>query len=469
MNNWRLLQYKTQPYNHQRQVIDKSIDILECERSVALFMEMSTGKTFCIIKLSEFLQNIAQSVSNTVIICPKSLQDTWENEITKHGSYNSKILKWDSCRVKTKKYKKELASFKNYTGVKYFIVNIEAFSRENEHLKYILKEPGYFCALDESTFIKNHKAQRTKRSIDYTKKAKYKAILTGMEIEKSILDIYAQFDFLRPGFWGKNFYKWRGTYAILQEVQLPNRRPFKIVKGFRKVDELKDIIKPYTIRIQKKDCFDLPEKIFQSIPVTMNKEQQTVYDDMKEKLFTEYKGHVLTAANKAALFTRFRQITGGFMPETGDSLGDNVKLKTILDDCEAYPGKIIIWSCFKESIKNIKKSLDKEYKTIVYYGEEKGDLNEFRDNSEVKFLIMNPQTGAYGLNLQFTSLSYWYDLPLSLGHWSQANDRQHRPGQEKSVIIKSIICKDSIDTRLVKLLQNKKEISQSFRGIGDFI
>jgi len=481
---------KTKPYDYQLQAIYTAHDNLIKTGYAAFFAEMGTGKTlmslYTIIRLHE-----AGKIASAVLVCPKTLTGTWRAEIEKHINIKSgglKILVWDSVKSKTEKWKREFLLF-NKARIKIFIANIESFQQRNKYLESLITGIGRagdsIILTDESSKIKSPTANRTKNLIKLSALFSYRVILTGTEITNTILDLYTQFEFLKNNFWAtKNYFTFRARYAVLEDEYAAGGRTFKKVVGFQRINELMQKVSPHIIRLRKEDCLDLPEKIYQTIEFEMPKEMRRVYDELKSDLHTEYKGSELKVIQKIAMFTRFRQICGGFFPgetktdltgeailteKAGRYISENPKLDYILDEAGDTEQKTIIWCSFVDEIKKVHHEISNQKEILhsnYYHGglsqdERVRELDLFK-SEQGKFLVINPQTGAYGLNLQFCSLAYYYTLPLSPEQYWQSQDRIHRIGQKNHPVYKIMIYKNSIEERIFKLLDQKKTIADSF-------
>ena len=117
-------------------------------------------------------------------------------------------------------------------------------------------------AIDESTTIKNPEAKRTKNIVELGKNAKYKRILTGSPVTKSPLDLYKQCEFLDPWLLDHtSWYTFRTRYAVMKNMSF-NGRTFQKVVGYKNLGELSEKLKPFSNRVLKDDCLDLPKKTF---------------------------------------------------------------------------------------------------------------------------------------------------------------------------------------------------------------
>jgi SNF2 family DNA or RNA helicase len=376
------------------------------------------------------------------------------------------VVRWEN--KKTKKHKAELESLFSHE-FPILIVRLEMYQKKNDALRSFLNryfEKPTMIILDESSKIKNVTTQRAPRLIEYTQGAAYKTILTGTPWTESPLDIFSQMEFMQSGFWyryngawststlKKHWYIFRNRYAVMQEI--------------RTSEEIARKIQGYVTQQKKVDWVDLPEKMFQTLHVEMDKEQAKAYRSMRDKLILEHGDEVLTAQNAAVLLTRLRQIAGGFYPETGEPISSKIAgIEMLLEDVSEYSGKVVIAASYVAEIEGIAKSLRKEYgeeSVATYYGGTKNrdeELVRFKDGP-AQFLVLNPQSGAYGLNLQFASLMYLYSRPYSYEQNAQLEDRIHRPGMKGSAMYKEIIHVGSVQEKVLKAVKKKKDLVDAF-------
>lgn len=483
--NWKL-----PPFEYQGEAITQGVKGLALNRFFAFFMEMGTGKTKCTLNTAEILK-AKKYIKAMIILAPKPLMSTWVDEIEKHTYLDCNILSWDSNKVKTKTFQKDLQRMFSQKGKKFpvFIINVEAFQTKNINLDRVLhqfSEVRTLVALDESTKIKNPKANRTNNIIDkFDNQNFFKLILTGTEITNSLLDLYAQFEFLKKGFWRmRNFWAFHARYAmtiehktkpvIVNGAVVRKSQKFKKVVGFRRTEELHNKIDNHFYRALADDCLDLPERIYSNLTVVMNPEQKRVYTELKNNLFTEYGDNDLEVTVKMVLFGYFRQIVGGFFPGTEEMIGTtNPKFEALKADTMEYDGKVVVFANFVNEIKYITEELNNTYKEEValpYYGEVKYTQREINKRSFIedplekrKFLVINPATGSFGLNLQVASLMYWYGRSMSPEENWQGDKRIHRIGQKHHCVYKEIRAKGSVDTKLNMLLTSKTNLKKRFQ------
>ena len=290
--------FKTKPYEHQREAMHRSIPM----NAYGFFMEMGTGKSKVLIDSIACLSNLHQ-IDFALIIAPKGVYRNWINkEIPQHfpNDIRHSIRAWQASQ--NKGYKEDTKAFflNKEPGVKIFVMNVESFSSAKGKTagEWMAEKFGRhgLIAIDESTTIKNHKAKRTKSLLKIASKFKYKRLLTGSPVTKSPMDLFAQFQFLDPTILGyDSFYAYQGRYAVLQKRSM-GAHSFQQVLGYRNLEELSVKIEPYTYRVLKKDCLDLPEKTYTVRNVGLTMEQLRMYKDLQKEAMTLLEGGGLVSA-----------------------------------------------------------------------------------------------------------------------------------------------------------------------------
>lgn len=478
MSHWDKIPHKSTPRENQKIAIDNAVDGCAGPGFHGLLLEMSLGKTKVSLNTAEILRHYG-ALNRVLIVCPKAIQGVWIDEIPLHTHIDTEPLIWENKDTYKYKARQREALEAEFPVV---IVRLEMFQTKNAKLDLFLKE--YFeeptlVILDESSKIKNVTTNRAPRLIEATRDSAYRLILTGTPWTESPLDIFSQMEFLKEGFWyaykgdwktnvlKKHWYIFRNRYAVMQNMTVGEGRTFKVMVGTRRTEEIAKKITPYVTQQKKVDWLDLPPKIYQTLHVEMGKAQADAYKQMKNTLILEHGDEILTAQNAAVLLTRLRQIAGGFFPETGEPIAKNIAgIDTLLEDVDGYDGKVVIAATYVAEIKGIADALTKGYgedQVCTYYGgteNREEEIARFRDRA--KFLILNPQSGAYGLNLQFSSLMYLYSRPFSYEQNAQLEDRIHRPGMTGTAVYKEIIHLGTVQEKVLKAVAKKKDLVEEF-------
>jgi SNF2 family DNA or RNA helicase len=521
------------PYKHQQE----AFDFIKRKDSFALFMDMGTGKSKVILmKLLHLIEK--NEIDKTLIIVPNYLKYSWiSDHFEPHFEkpYDSYIY---TGNIISQKEKTRFNNFCISGKFKVFVINVEAFqsSTVDVWVKEFFKiTKKCMIVIDESTIIKNPKAKRTVKILNGFKNFQYKAILSGTPSPASPSDLYSQFDFLKTLFFNCNYFQFKHKYTIFTQQKTQNHvrydailteKDYNIIKNalkkntitaeylnelsikynvsesniirinkmfsyspYKDLDKLNEQISTITFKVMKKDCLDLPDKIYEKIIVELNPEQIRMYKELTKDFFTSYDESQLTVVNTITLLCRLKQITGGIFPfidinfDSNDiteidsiinrkmsikRIDNNPKIKAIIEDIENSQAdtSIVIWSNFVECIKYLYDEISfHKYTCATYYGEtnDREFIIEQFKNKQIKILIANPMTAGMGLNLQVSCLHYFYDNSYRADLRTQAEDRSHRIGQTNKVVYKDVIAKNTIDEKIYQLVQNKINLLNYFK------
>lgn len=463
--------FKYQPYAHQLKALEKSWD----KDEYALFCEMGTGKSKILIDNFSMLYDQGR-IDAVLVVAPKGVYKNWQRkEVPDHlpEHIEADIIVWSPNHTKKQLDHLSLA-FKDDDNLKILVMNVEAFSTDKgvQFAKKFVSAKKCFMAVDESTTIKNRSAKRTKNIIDVGGYAKYRRIATGSPITKTPMDLYSQCDFLNPHLLGfGSFFTFQARYCKMWRRSV-GTHSFNQVVGYQNLDELTANLDRFSYRVLKKDCLDLPEKIYIKRLVELTPEQRRVYDQLKTIALAVFEKGVVTAANALTQILRLQQVCSGFL-KTDDGriepLPSN-KLNELMEVLEEVDGKVIIWANYTHDIEAIAKSLKEEYgedSVRTYYGDTKAEdrqqiVTDFQDpKNPLRFFVGQPRTGGYGLTLtEAQTVIYFsnsYDLEVRL----QSEDRAHRIGQKNNVTYIDIVTEGTVDEKILEALRDKIDIAST--------
>jgi SNF2 family DNA or RNA helicase len=329
-------------------------------------------------------------------------------------------------------------------------------------------------AIDESTTIKNPKAKRTKNILEIAKLAPYRRIMTGSPVTRNPLDLYTQCEFLDPRHLDfSSYYAFRNRYAEMKTMHVSGRS-IQVVGGFRHLDELADSLKPFSYRVLKQDCLDLPDKIYMKREVQLTPEQKKLYEQMRKEALATLNGKTVTTMTALTQLMRLHQITCGHFAADDGTVQEikNNRLAELLDVLEEIEGKAIIWAHYQHDVRNIYKLLEDKYgpgSVVHYYGKTLPDqrdyaIKNFKENDRVRFFVGTPQTGGYGITLVQANTVIYYSNGYDLEKRMQSEDRAHRIGQKKKVTYVDLIAEDTVDNKIVKSLRKKINIAAEVMG-----
>lgn len=429
-------------------------------------MEMGTGKTRTII---EIVKQRAHKIDRVVWFCPVSLKSTIRLEILKHTDCED-IYQFD-----------DKTTADNIPNVRWIIIGLESLSSSNR-VTFAVNElitDKTFVILDESSYIKGHKAKRTERATFLTEKAKYRFVLTGTPLSQGVEDLFSQMKFLSPKILG-----YRSWYTFARNhLEYSETHPGLIVRSHN-TDQLAAKIAPYVYQVTKAECMELPGKKYRTKYCSLTSDQQYAYQMAKDKMLFEidfdedFKPYTIFR-----LYGALQQISSGFWNRRICSRGqldpddkyefltfqDN-RLETLLDivDEISEPDKIIIWAKFRYDINRIVSGLREKYgseSVAVFTGDTKikdrqQEVDKFK--SSARFFVATQSCGGHGLTLNEASYVIFYSNSFKYSERLQAEDRCHRMGQDKTVQYVDIIS-SGIDEKIWSSLSKKENVADSFR------
>ena len=465
--------FKTKPYAHQLKALEMSWN----KESFAYFMEMGTGKSKVLIDNISMLYDKGK-INGALIVAPKGVVKNWyEQEIPIHmAKHVEKVsILWQANITKTQEEKLN-SLFKNEVKLHILIMNVEAFSTKKgvEFAGRFLNSHSAMMAIDESTTIKNPSAKRTKSILGLSNMAKYRRILTGSPVTKSPLDLYTQCQFLDSWLLGhSSFYTFKNRYAIMKNMFF-NGRTFQKVVGYKNLSELSEKLKPFSHRVLKDDCLDLPKKTFMKRIIQLSSDQLKIYSQMKQLALAEMNGKRITTATALTQVMRLQQITCGHFKADDGSTQEipNNRTGELIDVLHEIEGKVVIWAHWLRDVNLIIREIVKEFGEgccVDYFGltpqsERQENIKKFQEDEKVRFFVGTPQTGGYGITLTAASNMIYYSNGYDLEKRKQSEARIDRIGQTKPMTYIDILAENTIDERIVLALRKKINIATEVMG-----
>jgi hypothetical protein len=419
--------------------------------------DMGLGKTLQTISFLQYLKLENKKAAPSLIIAPTSLIFNWKNEIEKFCPTLKLLTFVGPNRLENKD------KFGEYDLV------ISTYGSLLNDVEFLKEFKFNYVVLDESQAIKNPNSKRYKavRLLhSYNKIA-----LTGTPIENNTFDLYAQLNFLNPGLLGNmSHFKTSFSDAIDKE------------KSIESSQLLSKIISPFVLRRTKEQVAkELPDKTESVIYCEMETEQRKVYDSFKNK----YRDYLLSkidenGVEKSQMYileglTKLRQICNStaLINEEQDYGNYSVKLESLIENIKEKTGnhKILVFSQFVKMLKIIKTRLEEDQILYEYLdGETKNrqeKVENFQNNTNIRVFLISLKAGGTGLNLTEADYVFIVDPWWNPAVENQAIDRCYRIGQTKNVMAYRMICKDTIEEKIVALQSNKKALASSIISIDE--
>lgn len=450
------LTYKLKPFPYQEEGIRYGLN----HDRWLLLDQMGLGKTFQIIHIAEELK-ARNLIEHCFIVCGiNTLKSNWKNEIKIHSNESAIILgekkKRDgSISIIPLSVEERANQLKNKIDEFFIICNIENFRNES-FVKAFKKSSNRIdmIVVDEAHVIKNPQSSQAKGLIKCT--AQYMIAATGTLILNDPTDTYMSLRWI--GKEKTSFTNFKNYYCEFS----PYIRG--AITGFKNLDVLKEEIASCSLR-RTKDILNLPEKTIINELVDMNEDQTKFYEDVKKGIKDQVDKVELSTDMLLSMISRLRQVTAcpTFLTSQDIKSSKLERAKSLIDEILANNEKVVVMSSFIESIKLLETYL-KGYPYLVCDGETLPcdiDRNKelFQNNPDYKILLCTWQKMGTGHTLNAASYMIHIDTAWTFGKFDQTCDRIHRIGTKKPVFIYNLICKNTIDERVVQLLEDKKALS----------
>ncbi|MCD8364057.1 MAG: SNF2 family helicase [Lachnospiraceae bacterium] len=414
--------------------------------------EMGLGKTLQMIAVMlAGKEACAQRESAlSLVVCPASLVFNWGEEFARFAP-KLKVLPVVGTQGERR------AKIASATDYDVLVTSYDLLKRDidlYEDLRFDIE------VIDEAQYIKNHTTAAAK-AVKVVKSA-HRFALTGTPIENRLSELWSIFDYLMPGF----LY----TYEVF-------RRDFEtpIVKYQDELAmaRLQKMTGPFILRRLKEDVLkDLPEKLEEVRYVRLDGAQQKLYDGQVLRMRKLIGGQNDEDFNKnkfavLAQLTRLRQICCDPSLCFADYRAESAKVDACMELIgSAMDGghRMLLFSQFTSMLDILKTRLTQE--KIAYYTitgstpkEERLRLvKEFNEGSVPVFLI-SLKAGGVGLNLTGANVVIHYDPWWNVAAQNQATDRAHRIGQTKKVTVYKLIAKDTVEEKILKLQETKRDLA----------
>ncbi len=456
------------PMEHQQRMLDKVWNL----PAAAWFAKMGTGKTFAAIHLAcaRFKAGLIDSV---VIVCPSTLRSTWRKELEKFATveYDYKIHETKASWLK------EFYADRKSKRLQILAVSVEGLGVSEALFDSVC---GFFVGRDvmlvndESSRIKNPDAKRTQRAIEFRDASKYRIILNGTPIALGIKDLWSQYEFLDPNIIGSgDYWSFKTRYLVMGGYEN------KEIVGVQNIEELMRLIEPYTVEVSK-DVLNLPPKVLKPRYVQATPEQKSLLRLIKKGESPDPNAPLIKVDNVLERVLRWRQVVGGWLPRM-DPLTEKVMLEPLKENpkmdafmeviADNFEGsKFIIWSSFIHEIEYIIGKLSEKYgreSVAGYYGatdkEERSRIEDaYCNDPRLRFFVGNPATAGLGLTLisGYDDIMVYYSGTNAYIDRAQSEDRAHRIGQKRSVVVVDMVMEKTIDEQIIAAITEKMGVEE---------
>jgi non-specific serine/threonine protein kinase len=412
--------------------------------------DMGLGKTLQTISFLQFLKEKYPG-STQLVVCPTSLIFNWENEIQKFCPSLTTYTYYGGQREFTETH------FTTYDVV---LTTYGMVRNDLEHLGLFLWQ---YVILDESQSIKNPDAQVTKAVNKLN--AVNRIILSGTPVQNNTADLFAQFNFLNPGLLGTREYFNREFAHAIDKLG-----------SKEKTQHLKKLIHPFTLRRTKEQVAkDLPDKTVSILWCTMEAEQRKIYNQYKDN----YRNQLLKRIDEEGLgksgiyvlegLLRLRQLCDhpALVKDPAIDTTRAVKIEELVREVQENAGinKLLVFSQFTEMLHIIRDEFTAAGITYCYLDgktsaeKRREQVQTFQEDTTIKAFLISLKAGGVGLNLTVADYVFLVDPWWNPAAEQQAIDRAHRIGQTRKVFAYKMICKDTVEEKILKLQERKKMLA----------
>ena len=411
---------------------EKALKMTKSQNKVAYYLDMQLGlgKTFV---GSEKMNELGARIN--LVVCQKSKVQDWYEHIQIY--YPHKKI-YDLTKPK------QLGDFYGMAMSERFdcvgIINYDLIFRRPE----LAKLKDFTLMLDESSLVQNENSKRS-RFILRKLKPKNVILLSGTPTGGKYEKLWSQCKLLG---WPITKTSYWNTY-IRYHYEEGNGFPFKVVDGYKNVENLKQKLREYgAVFMKSNEVFNLPEQIESKIYVGVTKEYRKFNKDS-----------IVTFENQE--FVGDTTLTKMLYERMLCGYANSDKLKAFCDLLESTEDRLIVFYNFNSELNELQDIMFKKYpdRPISWVNGSSKILLRYED-SENSVTFIQYQAGAMGLNLQKANKIVYFTPPLSSELFEQSKKRIHRIGQDKSCLYYYLICRNSIEERIYRTLAMRRDYTE---------
>lgn len=438
------------PYPYQQYCINRIIT----DPYLGLFLDMGLGKTVITLTGLHSLKYYYWQIRKVLIIAPKKVaESTWSKEADK----------WE--HLKNLRISVVLGTAKQRLTALNADADIYIINRENT--QWLVEYYGHnwpfdVVVLDESSSFKNHQAKRFKALKAIRPHINRIIELTGTPSPHGLTDLWAQI-FLLDG--GKRLGRTISVYRDMFFV--PDKRNQTTIFSYAPkegaAEEIYRLISDICISMKAEDYLELPDLIYEDIPVKLDAKAQKAYQQMERDMLLEVDDDLVTATTAATLTGKLLQLCNGAVYDEDGSVVPvhDCKLEVFMETIEQLNGQhALVFYYYQHDKDRILAALEKTGLKVKVYTDSKDETEWNAGNIDI--LLAHPASCGYGLNLQEGGHHViWFGLTWALEEYQQANKRLHRQGQQFPVIVHRLITLGGVDEDVIKSLEGKDNAQEN--------
>lgn len=420
-------------YQHQKEALKQT----EGLNHVAYYLDMGLGKTF--VGAEKMIQ--LDSKVN-LLICQKSKVQDWVDHFKDH--YEPEVFNLTVPSELSVFMGQAMSEWHTIIGV----INYELAWRRKD----LMNLENFTLMLDESSLIQNPKAKQTKFILKL--KPKNMILLSGTPVGGKYENLWSQCHLLgwkiSEELYHMQYVNWKLTEDDGSGIR------HKIVNKddpYKNVDRLKQKLREHgAIFMKTEEVFDLPKQVFQKVRVDKSKEYTKFMKNsvvvFQDKGWTDEKLE-LVGDTQLVKMLYARQLCGQY---------SEAKLNAFQDLLQSTQERLVVFYSFNEELNRLKTVCQMNGRPTSEVNGHRKDLTAYEEEPDSVTLVQY-QAGAKGLNLQKCNRIIYFTLPLSSDDFEQSKKRIHRIGQERTCFYYLMICKGSIEERILQTLEERKDFT----------
>lgn len=459
----------------------RGVNYLVSMRSGLLGDAMGTGKSIQTLGILFTHRQALGGRIETLILAPTSVVGDWHAKFRRFAKMEIAVADGTPSR------RREIYESKP----EFLAISYDAFIRDAaEIIKHF--RPQAIIA-DECQRFTNRKSKAAKTIHDFADIAlpRFRIPISGSPVANRPDDLWPILRLINPGLAGfatvfENRYLVKKpvfgydakTGKIGPKMYPGGKAPIMKIEGYQNLDELKMKIAPHMIRRLKKDVLkDLKEKHFERVDIRLGGKERKAYEELQARFAEAMAGVADEEADDGQVvnflkwFTEAQQICSSLeIVGLGDESAKMDELREFVKDY-ADDQKILIFSRFKEMTKIVTREL-RAYHPLHLNGDTPQSkrqpmVDAFQDKEEHRLFISTLKAGGVGLTLTAGTIVVRLDRWVSPSANEQAVDRAHRIGQQNQVTVVDFIVEDSVEQRILEILDKKQKMISSLMSSDD--
>lgn len=417
-------------YKHQLQALKDT----EGQSHVAYYLDMGLGKTFVGAEQAVRLRSKV-----ILIVCQKSKIADWMKHFF---TYYIDKMKCDESGIWCYDLTKSMDMFTHSKyAVRIGVINYELAWRRPKDL---LNLENFTLILDESSLIQNTSAKQTKFILKL--KPSNVILLSGTPVGGKYENLWSQLHLLG---WGISEKMYKSQYVNWKQIEAGMHKFWIVDKDepYKNTDRLKRKMREHgAIFMKTEDVFDLPSQNMVKVKVDSSKEYYRFMKDCYIQLNDDIE---LVGDTTLTKLLHARQLCGAYSQD---------KLSAFRDLIQSTDDRLIVFYNFNAELEALKAICKECEKPVSRINGQIKDLEAY-ENEASSVTLVQYQAGSKGLNLQKCNKIIYFTLPLSSEDFEQSKKRIHRIGQGRSCFYYLMICRGSVEEKILKTLEERKNFT----------